>query len=142
VGSASHHLKVLHEAGLVEEVPELAKDRRERWWRLVAPASRWSRSELVGDEAAVAAASAAEALDVQRQFDRAREWLANAPSAAEWDAVAFAAQQWVRATPDELDRLANEVIGILTRWSQREIPDDGAERESVLVFARGFPAQP
>jgi DNA-binding transcriptional ArsR family regulator len=35
VGSASHHLKVLHDAGLVAEAPELARDRRERWWRLV-----------------------------------------------------------------------------------------------------------
>jgi DNA-binding transcriptional ArsR family regulator len=142
VGSASHHLKVLHDAGLVEEAPELAKDRRERWWRLVAPATRWSRTDFADDSAAVAAASAAEALDLQRQFERAREWMANATSAPEWDAVAFAAQQWVRASPDELDQLAHEVIDVLTRWSQREIPDDGAEREPVLVFARGFPAQP
>jgi hypothetical protein len=28
------------------------------------------------------------------------------------------------------------------RWSRREIPDDGVEREPVFVFSRGFPAQP
>ena len=53
VGSASHHLKVLHEAGLVEEAPELAKDRRERWWRLVDPGTRWSRADFADDTAAV-----------------------------------------------------------------------------------------
>ncbi|EBP8673111.1 helix-turn-helix transcriptional regulator, partial [Salmonella enterica] len=62
VGSASHHLKVLSEAGLVEEAPELAKDRRERWWRLVDPGTRWSRADFADDTAAVTAAYAAEAL--------------------------------------------------------------------------------
>ena len=33
VGNISHHLTVLAENELVEEVPELARDRRERWWR-------------------------------------------------------------------------------------------------------------
>src|SRR5919112_2174624 len=53
VGSASHHLKVLAEAELVVEAPELARDRRERWWRLAAPGTRWSRQEFADDTAAV-----------------------------------------------------------------------------------------
>ena len=48
-GSASHHLKVLAAADLVVEAPELARDRRERWWRLVAPGTRWSRAEFATD---------------------------------------------------------------------------------------------
>ncbi|HEV7147191.1 MAG TPA: helix-turn-helix domain-containing protein [Pedococcus sp.] len=142
VGSASHHLKVLHEAGLVEEAPELAKDRRERWWRLVDPGTRWSRADFADDHAAVTAAYAAEALALQRQFERTRDWNANAASAPEWDAAAFATQNWLRLTPSELGEVADEVVEVLMRWSQREIPDDGVERESVFVFARGFPAQP
>ena len=142
VGSASHHLKVLHEAGLVQEAPELAKDRRERWWRLVDPGTRWSRAEFADDHAAVTAAYAAEALALQRQFERTRDWNANAASAPEWDAASFATQNWLHLSPAELDEVADEVVEVLTRWSQREIPDDGVERESVFVFARGFPAQP
>ncbi|GAA0945787.1 helix-turn-helix domain-containing protein [Kribbella koreensis] len=34
VGNVSHHLKVLATAGVIAEVPELAKTRRERWWRV------------------------------------------------------------------------------------------------------------
>src|SRR6476620_10809103 len=49
VGSASHHLKVLAESGLVVEAPELARDRRERWWRLVDPGTRWSRADFADD---------------------------------------------------------------------------------------------
>src|ERR1700759_949862 len=59
IGSASHHLKVLAAAGLVEEAPELARDRRERWWRLVSVGWRWSRSDVVDDAAALTASLAA-----------------------------------------------------------------------------------
>ena len=48
VGNASHHLKVLAAAGLVEEAPELARDRRERWWRLVSTGR--SEERRVGKE--------------------------------------------------------------------------------------------
>ena len=142
VGSASHHLKVLAEAGLVEEAPELAKDRRERWWRLVDPGTRWSRADFADDTAAVTAAYAAEALALQRQFERTREWNANAASVPEWDEAAFATQNWMRLTPAELGGLSAEIVDVLVRWSRREVPDDGQEREPVFVFARGFPAQP
>ncbi|KGN32580.1 ArsR family transcriptional regulator [Knoellia sinensis KCTC 19936] len=142
VGSASHHLKVLSEAGLVEEAPELAKDRRERWWRLVDPGTRWSRADFASDTAAVTAAYAAEALIVQRQFERVQEWNANAATVPEWDDAAFATQNWLRLSPSELREFSGELIDVLLRWSHRDTPDDGVERESVFVFARGFPAQP
>ncbi|WP_406830978.1 winged helix-turn-helix domain-containing protein [Pedococcus sp. KACC 23699] len=142
VGSASHHLKVLAEAGLVEEAPDLAKDRRERWWRLVDPGTRWSRAEFADDTAALTAAYAAEALTLQRQFERTQEWNANAASVPEWDAAAFNSQNWMRLTPEELGELSGEIVATLLRWSQRTVPDDGQEREPVFVFARGFPAQP
>ena len=142
VGSASHHLKVLSAAGLVEEAPELARDRRERWWRLVAPSTRWSRSEFADDAGAVSAALAAESVALQRQFERARDWLANSESAGVWDASAFATQIWISLSPDELRTLSDELNALLHRWRHREIPDGGAEREDVFLFARGFPAQP
>jgi DNA-binding transcriptional ArsR family regulator len=142
VGSASHHLKVLSEAGLVEEAPELAKDRRERWWRLVDAGTRWSRGDFADDTAAVTAAYAAEALALQRQFERVQEWNANAATVPVWDDAAFATQNWMRLTPAELEQVADEVVDVLMRWSGRRVPDDGVERESVFVFARGFPAQP
>lgn len=142
VGSASHHLKVLAEAGLVIEAPELARDRRERWWRRVSPGISWSRADFASDASAVTAALAAESLGLQRQFERSQEWLANAEAAGEWDKVAFATQTWLTLTPGELRDLSAELIALTQRWRNREVPDDGAERESVLVFARGFPAQP
>lgn len=142
VGSASHHLKVLAEAGLVEEAPELARDRRERWWRLSARSRRWSTAEFADDAPAVAAALAAERLHLARQFERARAWLDNHEAAGEWGGAAFAASSWLRLSPEELAGLGREMVALLDRWSDRETPADGVDREPVLVFARAFPAQP
>ncbi len=142
VGSASHHLKVLAEAALVVEAPELARDRRERWWRLAAPGTQWSTIDLLDDPAALSAAREAEALNLRRQVQRVQDWMANAESTPEWMEVAFATQMWLRLTPVELDEVAEEVLELLSKWSMRELPDDGKEREPVLVFARGFPTQP
>ncbi|MEI2775322.1 MAG: winged helix-turn-helix domain-containing protein [Tetrasphaera sp.] len=142
VGNASHHLKVLADAGLVEEAPELAKDKRERWWRLVSSGTRWTTSDFAGDASALTAAREAEALQLRRQIERVQAWLANADSDPVWGDAAFATQNWLQVTPQELDQVAAEVIAVLLRWGERQIPDDGADRESVIVFARGFPAQP
>jgi DNA-binding transcriptional ArsR family regulator len=142
VGSASHHLKVLAEAGLVVEAPELARDRRERWWRLAAPGTQWSTVDLLEDPAALSAAREAEALHLQRQIQRVHDWMANAESSPEWMAVSFATQSWLRLTPEELSEVTEEILELLAKWSMREVPDDGQEREPVLVFARGFPTQP
>ncbi len=142
VGNASHHLKVLAEAGLVEEAPELARDRRERWWRLVSAGTRWSSLDLAGDPAAAAAAGEAEALQLRRQTERVRDWLASSGSDPQWDDAAYATQNWLRLTPEELQQVADEVIAVFARWGERELPDDGREREPVLVFSRGFPCQP
>ncbi|WP_370616943.1 ArsR/SmtB family transcription factor [Mumia sp. Pv 4-285] len=142
VGSASHHLKVLHEAGLVEEAPELARDRRERWWRKVSSSIRWSRAEFATDSAAVDAAKAAESMELNRQYDAARDWLGNSETAGDWDDAAFAAQTWLHVSPAEMRELSEEIVELLTRWHRREVPDDGVDRETVLVFARGFPHQP
>jgi len=141
VGNASHHLKVLAAAGLVEEAPELARDRRERWWRLVSAGTRWSRRDLV-DQAAVTAAQEAEALGARRQQERLHDWMANADTDPEWEDAAFSTQNWLRLSPAELQQLSDEVVEVFVRWGNREIPDDGVHREPVLAFARAFPSQP
>jgi DNA-binding transcriptional ArsR family regulator len=141
VGSASHHLKVLAAAGLVEEAPELARDRRERWWRLVSKSWEWNRSDLE-DTAAQTASLAAESMQLRRHFDRAREWLDNHDAAGEWADAAFVNTTWLRLTPTELNELGAEVRDLLRKWKARENVDDGQEREPIYVFSRGFPAQP
>ena len=142
VGNASHHLKVLAAAGLVEEAPELARDRRERWWRLVTTGTRWSRRELIDQAADHRGARRPRPSSLRRQQERVRDWMANAETDPEWEDAAFATQNWLRLSPDELGELSREIVELLARWGNREVPDDGVHREPVLVFARGFPSQP
>lgn len=143
VGSVSHHLKVLSEVDLVEEAPELAKDRRERWWRLVSKSTRWARSDFASDTAAVNAALAAESLSLQKQLERARDWMARSSLEDPWDLAAFATQTWMKLTPDELKELSTELIYVLRSWRRRtDGAEDGAERHPVMVFIRGFPSEP
>src|SRR3954470_16335241 len=72
VGNVSHHLKMLDRAGLVEEVPELAKDRRERWWRLVPVSLSWSLADVRGDPVGEAVAVAVEHEYVEHHLRRVR----------------------------------------------------------------------
>lgn len=141
VGNVSHHLKVLARVGLVAEAPELARDRRERWWRPAQDAVRWSSTEVADDPAAAAAGTAAESLGLARQVELVRAW-AHDPAArtAPWGDAAFATDAWLRLTPDELADLSRELLAVVDRW--RERPDDGQDRAPVFLLARGFPARP
>lgn len=148
VGSISHHCKVLAEVGLIASAPELAKDRRERWWRPVVHGLRWSRDEFADDPDAVTAALAAESLQLTSEYTAARDWLDDHAAAGPWTAAALATRWWLRLTPDELTELTAELHAVLRRWYDRELPDDAGDdgsdtdRETVLFFARAFPARP
>lgn len=145
VGSVSHHLKVLAEAGLVVEDPALARDRRERWWRPESRSMRWSRSEFADDHAALAAADTAEELQAARQADRVREWLARSDPKGPWAGAAFSSTSWLHLTPGELAELGGEVVALHRKWdelSQARKDDGDPARETVYLMSRGFPSRP
>ncbi len=142
-GNVSHHMKVLAAAELVEEVPELARDRRERWWRRPTHSLRWSSTTFDGDAAASAIASAALSLDLERHVEKVRAWGARQETdEAGWADAVFSTDTWLTLTPAELGELAEELFALLRRWDRREKPDDGQPREPVFVFAHGVPATP
>jgi DNA-binding transcriptional ArsR family regulator len=143
VANVSHHLKVLATSELVEEAPELARDRRERWWRPVSAGVRWSQADFDDDPAALAVFNASISLNLDRHTSLVRAWWAASETrAGEWSEGPFSTDKWLHLTPAELTALASEVIGLLDRWATREVPDDGQRREPVFVFAHGVPAQP
>jgi DNA-binding transcriptional ArsR family regulator len=142
-GNVSHHLRTLAAADLIEEVPELARDRREHWWRRTAATLRWSSSDFSDDAASDAVGRAALSLDLDNQLSVVREW-AQAPGEAHarWPEGPFSTNSWMRLTDAELAELSAEMIALIKRWADRELPDDGQERDTVLVFARGLPGRP
>jgi hypothetical protein len=143
VGSVSHHLKCLADSGLVIEAPELAKDRREHWWRASMDSLSWSTKDFEGDAAGAVIAEAASTLNLDHHVDKVRAWRGRDPEdRASWEEAAFATDSWLRLTPDELKDFSRELNELVGRWHDRPLPDDGAERESVFVFAHGVPAAP
>ncbi|MEV6975827.1 helix-turn-helix domain-containing protein [Kitasatospora sp. NPDC093806] len=144
VGNVSHHLKVLAGADLVEEAPELARDRRERWWRPTAGTPRWRRADFAADPVAAAVADAAGSLQLERQAALVRSWPAAREEYPEpWrEGCAVATETWLRLTPEEARELAGELVELLGRWAARPVPADGRERESVFAFAHSVPAKP
>jgi DNA-binding transcriptional ArsR family regulator len=143
VGSISHHLRALAAADLIEEAPELARDRRERWWRRTAPALGWSSADFTDDAASDAVVRAAGSLNLDIQVSHARRWLqATDEERARWPDGPFSADSWMRLTDAELAELSAEMTGLIRRWADRQLPDDGRERGTVFVFGRGIPGQP
>jgi DNA-binding transcriptional ArsR family regulator len=143
VGNVSHHIRALADVGLVEEAPELAKDRRERWWRLVVRSLRWSGEALSDDPAEEAVAQAVQSLTIDRHAGHVRAWFAAGDEEREpWREAAFSVEKWLHLTAEELAELSDEVGELFARWRGRERPDDGEHREPVLLFAYGIPARP
>jgi DNA-binding transcriptional ArsR family regulator len=142
VANVSHHLRTLAAADLIEEVPELARDRRERWWRRTAGQLRWSSQDFADDEAAKVIARAALSINLEHQVSVVRQW-DEAPDDEhdEWPLGPFSTDSWMRLTDAELAGLAIELTDVLTRWADRT-PDDGQERHPVFVFAQGVPGRP
>lgn len=143
VANVSHHLRVLCGSGLIEEAPELARDRRERWWRLVSRSLRWSSVDFAEDPASAAIAEAAQSLNLEHHADLVRSWFAVSDDERErWQDAAFSTDKWLHLTPGELAELSGQVIGLFDEWATRQVPDDGQQREAVFVFTYGVPGQP
>jgi DNA-binding transcriptional ArsR family regulator len=145
VGNVSHHLKMLARAGLVEEAPELAKDRRERWWRHVPVSLSWSLADVRGDPVGEAVAISVEHENVELHLNRVRGWMAARDGsdqyAEAWTRAAFSTESWVRATPEELHELGEALNALVVEFLESH-RDEAPGREPCFVFAHGVPSRP
>jgi DNA-binding transcriptional ArsR family regulator len=145
VGNVSHHLKMLARAGLVEEVPELARDRRERWWRHVPISLSWSVADVRGDAVGEAVAIAAEQEHLDHHLGRVRGWLAARDGSDDydeaWTRAAFSTSTWAWATPDEWGDLGEAINTLITEFHETH-REPAPGRETCFVFAHGVPSRP
>lgn len=139
VGNISHHLKVLAASDFIEEAPELARDRRERWWRRTSSAIKWGAQDFPDDPIA----DAAEVLVLDHQHAIAREWLARRESyPREWHGALFSVDGWARLSVAELAELNDRLVAMLAEYRDRPPPDDGVERRPVFFAARASLGKP
>jgi hypothetical protein len=133
----------------VEAAPELARDRRESWWRSVPRQVSWSVDDF-DDPAERLLAAAAERDNLQHHVGKVLGWLTDRDDEpAEWGQAGFATEHWATATREELADLATRVNELFTSWAaacERSAADEDDEhrerRTPVFVFAHGNPARP
>ena len=142
VGNISHHLKMLSVAGLIEEAAELARDRRERWWRAVPfPAAHALPGQTAGSTMGASGRAAADDM-LARVQAVARRWIEQRHAyEPEWRQAAYASDFWLTLTPEELVELGERISDLVAQFERTVDTDDGQEREDVLCFAYAVPAQ-
>jgi DNA-binding transcriptional ArsR family regulator len=140
VGKVSFHVAQLARHGLVEEVPELAKDRRERWWR--TSGFSWSDADFLDDPVEKATADAAFAINVTEHMERVREYRREmAGWGKDWAGAAYCADHWLELTPAELQQFTSELEAVFARWArpEAETRSEAEHRERVYTFVYAFP---
>jgi DNA-binding transcriptional ArsR family regulator len=143
VGNVSHHLKMLAKAGLIEEAEELAKDRRERWWRSVPMSLSWSVADMEGNTADELVAEAAEQQNLSHHVDKVHQWFEHRGNySRDWVQAAFATEYWLRLTSEELVELTEKLSDVIADFQRSVDLEDGQAREPVFVFAHAVPAKP
>lgn len=143
VGNVSHHLKMLAKAGLIEEAKDLAKDRRERWWRSVPMSLSWSVADMAGNTADELIAEAAEQQNLSHHVDKVHQWFERRGSYhRDWVLAAYASENWLRLTPEELVELSEKLGDLVADFRRSVDLEDGQEREHVFVFTHAVPAKP
>lgn len=141
VGNVSHHLKVLAAAGVIEEAPELARNRRERWWRTAKALYSWSFADAGGDPAAELVAATAEEASLGHHVAKVRQWFDHRLDYDEpWIRAAFSTESWVTLTPERLGELGRRIDDLIQEYVAD--PSSGPGAEPVFVFAHGIPAKP
>ena len=149
-GQISYHLRELGKRGFIQEAPELARDRRERWWRVVPGTVSWSDTSPE-QPAWQAVADVVFQQMIADQYERPLSYKASADSwPAEWLDAVMSSNTNLRLRPDELKAMAAEVLDVLRRWSEigerdpairpDEQPDDG--RTDVYFSFHAFPERP
>jgi DNA-binding transcriptional ArsR family regulator len=142
VGNISHHLKVLASAGVIEEAPELAKNRRERWWRVVDTTEySWSIADAKGDPAGELVAAAAEDANLAHHVGKVRQWFDLRYRYEEpWVRAAYATERWLTLTPERLEELSERIEDVVREYA--ETPSVGDDADRVFFFAHAVPARP
>ncbi|MEU8221648.1 winged helix-turn-helix domain-containing protein [Kribbella sp. NPDC048915] len=142
VGNISHHLKVLASAGVIVEAPELARNRRERWWQLGDTAG-YSRpvAGAAGDPAAEFVATSAEDANLAHQAAKVRQWFDLRDEFDEpWVRAVYATERWLTLTPAQLVELSERIEELVREYASH--PAVGDDAHSVFFFAHAVPARP
>lgn len=127
---------------MIIEAPELAKTRRERWWRMGDTSEySWSVADAKGDPAAELVAVTAEDANLAHQVGKVRQWFDMRYASEEpWVRAAYASERWLTLTPAQLRELSERIEDVVRE--HHDNPAEGEDAHKVFFFAHAVPARP
>ncbi|MEV0429784.1 helix-turn-helix domain-containing protein [Micromonospora sp. NPDC050495] len=135
VGSVSYHLGKLAEHGFVREAPELARNRRERWWRAAHARTNLELVEMLADPERKAASDLLRRAVLDRYVERLRSYLdAEATLDPEWVRGTANSDSWLHLTSEELVELRADLEALAARWHARSDADRPDARTVTLIY--------
>ena len=136
-GSVSFHVGVLARHGFVEGAPELARDRRERWWRAAHDRTTWEPREVLGDPERWAASDALRRAIWQRYVQLLEDYLRAEPALdPAWVQGTASSDTQLHLTPAQLGELRADLEALATRWEARSDPGgDGTALVQLIYHA-------
>lgn len=134
-GSVSYHIGKLASFGFVEEAPELARDRRERWWRAAHARTAWEPLEVLDDPERRAASDVLRRAVLQRYLEGLEGYLqAEASMEREWVRGTASSDTFLHLSSDELVELRAELEALAARWEARSDPDRADAAGVTLIY--------
>jgi DNA-binding transcriptional ArsR family regulator len=134
-GSVSYHLSKLAEFGFVEEAPELARDRRERWWRAAHQRTVWEPLGALDDPERRAATDTLRRAILRRYLENLESYLeAESAMPSAWVRAAASSDTFLHLTSDELAELTAELDGLAERWEARSNPHRPDAHGVTLIY--------
>lgn len=134
-GSISYHIGKLAAFGFVEEAPELARDRRERWWRAAHERTIWEPLAVLDDPERHAATNALRRAILDRYHQGLEAYLAaEASMEPEWIRGMASSDSFMHLTAEELREMRGELEALEARWEQRSDADRPGARPVTLIY--------
>jgi DNA-binding transcriptional ArsR family regulator len=134
-GSISYHVGKLAEFGFVEPAPELARDRRERWWRAAQAQTSWDPVEALDDPERRSASDSLRRAVLRGNVASLERYLEAEPSMArEWVRGTTIGDTFLHLTSDELLELGGELEALVARWQARSNPDRAQAGAVTLAY--------
>jgi predicted transcriptional regulator len=138
-GSISYHVGRLAEFGFVVEAPELARDKRERWWRSAHAKTTWLPFDSLEDPERRAASTVLRRAVLDRYVERLQAYLeAEATLEPAWVKAAVGGDAVLHLSAPELTELSAELVELSERWRHRAGVERADTRPVSLIY-QAFP---
>ena len=135
----SYHLRQLAEHGFIEQAPDLAKDRRESWWKASHEFTSWSVTDFLDTPERLDAVGLLQREILRRHVARIEQFFGHAQNwDEEWLEASEMSDVRLKLTPAELVAMKTELWAVIERWRERE-PSPGAHAADLILYA--FPGE-